>query len=266
MKKIAFCFLINDIIIHDEVWNMFFNNVDANKYNIYIHYKTDKPLQYFNKYKICNCIETNYEDQTIPLAYNVLFRKAFEDDPDNYKFMILSGSCIPLKSFDFIYKKMTNDHYGYFNVCPKSQCFPNCNPLLDYIDYTYISKSHNWFILNRKLVENLCFDKDQILNKYYDKIYAPAEYYYYTYINYLKLDDEVITTSNAANDATTFTNWEGMDYKYPSTRGLKNYSYIEENELNYLLESNCLFGRKFNRECFISLITEKYIDTIENKC
>ena len=39
MKKIAFCFLIYDIINHEELWNIFFQNVDTNKYNIYIHYK-----------------------------------------------------------------------------------------------------------------------------------------------------------------------------------------------------------------------------------
>jgi len=40
-----------------------------------------------------------------------------------------------------------------------------------------------------------------------------------------------------------------MDYKYPSTRGLKNYSSITEDELLYLMNSKCLFGRKFNKDC-----------------
>ena len=34
MKKIAFCFLIYDIINHEELWNIFFKNIDTNKYNI----------------------------------------------------------------------------------------------------------------------------------------------------------------------------------------------------------------------------------------
>ena len=52
MKKIAFCFVIYDIINYEELWNMFFQNVDTNKYNIYIHYKTNTPLKYFEKYKL----------------------------------------------------------------------------------------------------------------------------------------------------------------------------------------------------------------------
>ena len=263
MKKIAFCFLIYDVINHEELWNIFFKNVDQNKYTIYIHYKSNKQLKYFEKYKLTNCIETKYEDQTIPLAYNILFRKAFEDI-NNYKFNMLSGSCIPLKSFDYIYNKLSNDIYGYLNICPQTQCFPNCNSLLNVMDRKFISKSHNWFILNRKIIENLCFDKDEILNKDYKAIYAPAEYYYYTYIKILGLENEIITTQNIADGASTFTNWQGMNYKYASNRGLKNYSIISEDELTYLLNGKSLFGRKFNRECIRSFINKKYIDFISS--
>jgi hypothetical protein len=263
MSKIAFCFLIYDVINCEELWNIFFKNINPAKYSIYIHYKSNKLLKYFEKYKLSNCIETKYEDQTISLAYNVLFREAYLDS-DNYKFIILSGSCVPFKSFDHIYNKITADHYGYFNICPPEQCFPNCNSLLSVMERKYISKSHNWFILNRKLVEKLCFDKDDILNTHYNKIYAPAEYFYYTYIKLLHLEDEILTTHNVANDATTFTNWAGMNYKYPNNRGIKNYTLIIEEEIDYLLNSNCLFGRKFNRECMGSFIKSRYITQISS--
>ena len=265
MKKLAFCFLIYDIINHEELWNIFFKNVDINKYTIYIHYKFKKPLKYFEQYKLKNCIETKYEDQTIPLAYNILFKEAFKDE-NNYKFIILSGSCIPFKSFDFIYCKLTQDHYGYLNVCPQIQCFPNCDSLTRVIDKKFISKSSNWFILNRKLVESLCFNKDDFLNKHYNTVYAPAEYFYYTFIKILNLEDEIITTPNVANDASTFTNWAGMDYKYVSLGGLKNYNSITQDEIQYLMYSKCLFGRKFTSECVSCFINNtdyiQYISSI----
>jgi hypothetical protein len=264
MKKIAFCFLIYDKIIHEELWNIFFDNIDTNKYSIYIHYKIDKPLKYFEKYKLTNCIETKYEDQTIPLAKNILFREAYKNT-DNYKFQMISGSCIPLKSFNFIYDKLIADDYGYLNVSPQNQCFPNCNCLLGVIELKNIAKSHNWFIFNRKLVENLCFDKDEYLNKHYRTIHAPAEYFYYTFIKILELEGEIITTPNVANGATTFTNWQGVDYKYPSFNRLKNYSSVEEEELTYLLDSPSLYGRKFDERCTPSLFNKKYIDCISSK-
>jgi hypothetical protein len=264
MKKLAFCFLIYDIINNEELWNIFFKNIDPDKYTIFIHYKWNKPLKYFDKYKLENCIETKYEDQTIPIAYNILFKKAYENT-DNYKFIILSGACLPFKSFDFIYEKLIIDHYGYFNICPPEQCFPNCNSLLSVIDKKFISKSHNWFILNRKLVENLCFDKDHVLNNYFNKVYAPAEYFYYTYIKLLSLESEIKTTLNSANNATTFTNWAGMDYKYVTYRSLKNYNSISEEEIDYLLKSPCLFGRKFTRDSITSFINKTYLENIASK-
>jgi hypothetical protein len=262
MKKLAFCFLIYDGINHEELWNEFFKNVDPNKYNIYIHYKTDKPLLYFDKYKIKNGIHTNYAENTIVLACNILFRNAYTEDSDNYKFINVSGACIPLKSFDTIYNQLTKDEYGYFNVCPTEQCFPNCNPLLNVIRKNFIAKSHFWSILNRKLVEKLCFDKDGLLNNLYYNIYAPDEHFYYTFIKIMGLESEIITTPNVANDATTFTNWEGMDYKYPSIRDLKNYDKIDKEELLYLLHSKCLFGRKFDKECYPHLHIKEYIEHI----
>ncbi len=69
---------------------------------------------------------------------------------------------------------------------------------------------------------------------------------------------------NEADDATTFTNWEGMDYKYPSNRGLKNYNSISKDELLYLLNSKSLFGRKFTRACISCFSNNDYINHISS--
>lgn len=93
----------------------------------------------------------------------------------------------------------------------------------------------------------------------------PDEHCYITNIFINNLENEIITTLNIAAGATTFINWEGMDYKYVSTKNLKEYSEITEEELLYLLNSNSLFGRKFNRKCIISFINNIYIDFITSK-
>lgn len=260
--KIAFCFLVYDIINHEELWNLFFLNVDTNKYTIYIHYKDNKPLKYFEKYKLNNCIETKYADVTLIHAHRLLFKKAYDEGCD--KIISLSQSCIPFKSFDHVYEFLTKDDYGHFNIMPQKQCFPNCNSLIKYYDKNVIQKSYEWFILNRKTCELiLSYDKEKIDNEY-SSIYAPEEIYFITNIFYNNLQDEIITTPNLSNDATTFTNWEDMDYKYPSNRGLQNYTYITKDELLYLMNSKCLFGRKFTREC-TSLFIKEYIDFIKQK-
>jgi hypothetical protein len=262
MKKIAFCFLIYDCIVNEELWNIFFKNVDSNKYNIYIHYKINQPLKYFEKYKLDNCIETKYVDVSIVHAHNLLFKKAYHDGCD--KIISLSQSCIPFKSFDYIYNFLTKDDFGHFNVMPQSQCFPRCDSLLNYYDISVIQKSYNWFILNRKICESvISYDKQRIDNEYKD-IYCPEEHYFITNIYYNNLQDEIITTPNLANDATTFTNWEGMDYKYPSVSSLKTYYYITDDEMLYLLNSKCLFGRKFDKDCITSN-NKMYVNFITSK-
>ena len=261
--KIAFCFLVYDIINHEELWNLFFQNVDTNKYRIYIHYKLNKPLKYFEKHKLNNCIETKYADVSIIHAHCLLFKKAYDDGCD--KIISLSQACIPFKSFNYIYHFLTKDHFGHFNVMPQTQCFPRCDTLLKYYDKNVIQKSSNWFILNRKICEFIInYDKQQIDNEY-GSVYVPEEIYFITNVFYNNLQDEIIITPNVANDATTFTNWQDMDYKYPSNRGLKNYTFITKDELFYLMNSKCLFGRKFNSECSNSLLNKEYVEFITSK-
>ena len=259
MKKIAFCFLIYDIINHEELWYIFLKNINMNKYNIYIHYKFNKPLKYFEKYKLNNCIITEYGDISLVKAQNLLLQEALKDN--NNHFIFISNSCIPFKSFEYIYNNL-NENYSYFNIAPHALCFPRCNPILNFIDKKYIQKAGQWCILNRKHAEIMLNKNDYI--KWFNYSFAPDEHCYITNIFYNNLQDEIITTPNLSNNATTFINWSDMNYKYPSTEGLKNYSSITEEELIYLMNSKCLFGRKFSVECINSLINIKYINFIKS--
>jgi hypothetical protein len=103
------------------------------------------------------------------------------------------------------------------------------------------------------------------INNIYGNIQSPEEHYFLTLVYLNNLQNKVIITHNLSNDATTFTNWEGMDYKYVSTKDLKDYMSITEEEIIYLLNSKCLFGRKFNSECYSSLNNKIYIDFITSK-
>jgi len=245
MKKIAFCFLIYDIINHENLWNEFFQNVDKNKYNIYIHYKNNTPLLYFEKFKLKNCIYTQYEHISIVHAQNLLLQNALLDS-DNQHFIFVSNSCVPFKSFEHIYNSLSTKH-SYFNICPQFQCLQRCKHLLNDSNKHFIQKSSQWCILNKKHASLMLSHTDYF--DWFKDISAPDEHCYISNIFCHNLQDEIITTPNVAHDATTFTNWEGHDYPFPSQYGLKNYSSISENELRFLLESKSFFGRKFNPEC-----------------
>ncbi len=176
----------------------------------------------------------------------MLISKALEDC-DNKTFILLSGSCIPFKNFNYVYDNLDTS-YSYFNIAPHSACFPRCNNALQYLGENYIQKASQWCILNRKHAD-LMIKEEANYVKWFEKCDNSDEHCYITTIYHNKLEKEIITTPNIAKDATTFVNWQGMDYKYPSYFGLKNYSYISKDELIYLLQSMSLFGRKFNKNC-----------------
>lgn len=245
MKKIAFCFLIYDVINQENIWHLFFKNIDKNKYNIYIHYKWDKPLQHLEKYKLKNCIPTEYGHITIVDAYNLMIKEGLKD-PDTSHFIFLSGSCIPLKSFEHVYSFL-DEKYSYFNVAPQSQCFPRQRYALKFVNRKFLQKSSNWYILNRKHAEIVVYNT--VYLKWFQPQNSPEEHAHLTYLYYAGLDYEIVKSDNSPTEATTFTNWSDMNYKYPSMRGIKNYEFISQEELSYLLSKPCLFGRKFNKEC-----------------
>jgi hypothetical protein len=243
MKRIAFCFLIYDIINHEELWHLFFKTIDVKKYTIYIHYKINVPLKYFEKYKLKNCIQTRYAHISLVEAQNLLLETAVNDGND--QFIFISNSCIPLKSFKYIYDYL-NENYSYFNIAEHSSCFPRCNSVLQYIKKEHIQKASQWCILNKKHAKIIIDDKRYI--RWFNTISTPDEHCYISLLYYNTLQNELITTPNIAT-GTTFINWEGMDYIYVSISGLKNYNSISDEELEYLLDSKSLFGRKFTREC-----------------
>lgn len=133
-------------------------------------------------------------------------------------------------------------------------CFPRCNSLLDKRIYAKedIQKSSNWFILNRTTCQMILSYTKEEIDAIYSKIDSPEEHYFITTIYANKLQNEIITTPNLTDGATTFINWHDMDYKLRDLddNGLKNYSHISNDEIEHLCKAPCLFGRKFNAECF----------------
>jgi hypothetical protein len=277
MNKLAFIFLIYSTINHESIWYKFFKNVDKTRYNIYIHYKTDIKLEFFDEYKVKNIINTKYADISIVKAQNYMLNEALID-VNNTHFIFLSGSCIPFKSFDYIYNVL-DSKFSYFHIADKKECLPDCREALNYIDIKYLNKASQWCILNKKhsilLINGANYYKHvhnhNTLNYlvWFNNSYAPDELCYLTFLARVfnnKLENEIIATyyNKPPEYATTFANWEGMNYKYVSHNELKNYVYISENELIHLINSPCLFGRKFKHTTSLSLRHNYYINHISS--
>lgn len=264
IKKLGFCFLIYDIINLEELWYKFFKGVDSRKYGIYIHYKTNKPLKYFESNKINQCIPTQYGGVTLIHAHNLIFKAAYDDGC--YKIISLSQACIPLKSFRYIYNALTKDNLSHFNTAPQNQCFPRCNSLIPIYPLEHIQKSSNWFILNRRGFEESVKKAPHDIDKIFGNVLAAEEHYFIMCMYSGGLLDQIVEHKGPCNEYTTFTNWGGDSYPWPSTKWVKEYTTIGQQELLFLLfSSSCLFGRKFQPECYESLNHPTYLDFVMTK-
>lgn len=252
VKKIAFLFLVYDKINHEDIWKSFFSQDNDNRHSIYIHYKDRFESKYFNNYKLPECIETKWGDISLVKAQNLLLSYAI-NDPENKLFIFCSGSCVPFKTFDYVYNSL-NEKYSYFNMAPDEECFPRCRNALKYINRKYIKKASQWCILNRKHT-NLILGSDIYLKWFNDTV--GDEHCYITYLHCIGIENEIIATYNASNSATTFTNWPHIRYMYPHREpNIKNYKVITAEEILYLLGSKCLFGRKFDQICDLTLLNK----------
>jgi len=250
MKRLAFLFLIYDEINHEDIWWRFFQGVDITKYKVLVHYKYQKPLRYFENCKIKNCVSTEYADISICAATQLLYQEALKDD-HVFKLILVSQSCVPLKSFDYVYEELCADEFSKFNKS-NSCVLKHIKNAPDILNRNEVLKTSQWSILHR-FDAQICAEDTEYRELFKD-CYAPDEYLFSTILNRY-VAQNLVLTDDLTEGATTFTNWKGRPYRFPNEtfNELKNYDNISLRELNYLIQSPCLFGRKFNKECLVDL-------------
>jgi hypothetical protein len=241
---LAFCFLIYDTIHAEDLWARFFEGVDQNHYQVYVHYKTQAPLRHFEHCKLAACVPTAHWHVSLVQAQNRLLEAALAH-PCTTHCLFVSHACVPLKTFAQVQAALAPG-LSYFNRCPDAQCFPRCDPVP--LPREAIKKASQWCILARAHAE-LLVNTDEYLPWFDRPGIPPDEHAYITYLHWRGKAAELVETPNSAEGATTFNNWPDMDYRYVSTHGLKHYSWISPEELAHLRASPCLFGRKFLPEC-----------------
>ena len=107
-KKIAFLFLTMDSVKHERLWEEFFSIADDKKYTIYAHPAsiTKKTPDWIKNNKV-KVDKTSWCSINLVKAQCNMIEKAM-GDRHNTHFMLLSGDCIPLYTFNETYKKVTS--------------------------------------------------------------------------------------------------------------------------------------------------------------
>lgn len=141
--KIAFLFLTIDDIHFPHIWNKYFESVDKDKYSIYIHPKNPLNANWHNERIISELHPTEWGK--ITKAYIALLSAAFTDE-DNQRFITISESCVPIRTFDALYAAIFHDNMSWIKQMKISK--------YDYSERLKIISDETGHVSNRRFMKH----------------------------------------------------------------------------------------------------------------
>ena len=244
MKKIAFLFLTLDNVNFPKIWDEYFKGHE-NKYNIYIHPKYPEKVSWHKENIIKNLKETAWG--FITKAYIELMKAALEDK-DNFKFITLSETCLPIQSFDNLYDKLTQDDDSWIKLMKITKY--KFNEVLKKAPGKFI---HHYarFCLNRHYVKKLLMNRDRL--DFFYNMHIADEYFLSIIYPLRHFKDKEIT----------FDDWE---YTEKLKETLKNNikKLYEEQEQNNNINNNDKIEELRNKVKHIAGHPKTIIDVSED--
>lgn len=116
-KKVAFMFLTTSSGLPlADLWDAFFNKTPQNLYNIYVHGESSSNGGVFVNRVLVKSKPTSRQTPTLISAARRVLAHALLHDPSNYMFVVLSPSCIPLRSFNFTYNVLSQSNRSFIEI------------------------------------------------------------------------------------------------------------------------------------------------------
>ncbi|KAL4360071.1 hypothetical protein AHAS_Ahas08G0140700 [Arachis hypogaea] len=117
-------FLTTSTLPFAPLWESFFNNAPKTHFTIYVHvdptmFKWKPPYSSVFHDRLIFSKHTARHSPALAAAARRLLSSALVDDRDNYMFILLSGSCIPLHSFHFTYHALANSNKSFIEIAPQ---------------------------------------------------------------------------------------------------------------------------------------------------
>jgi hypothetical protein len=242
MCKIAVCFLVYDNISQPLAWKYFYN-LAKGKCNFYIHRKNrDNIIDGFEKETVEWHHETGWGTIESIQTIIKLFDEALSDK-DNTRFVVVSGSCIPVLDFNTINQFIFNQSKSIISKYKKKDklYFKSRYDLIDndYFTYTDLFKCDaQGSIFNRNDTELFVQTIDKYL-PYFSKCKCIDETYFATvlYINKIKILN-YHTIYKTRNTQIQFDN-----------RPIYLNS-ISDFDMMTIVRAGVLFARKFDQTAF----------------
>lgn len=265
-NKIAFLFLTYNNLKREDIWNRFFdindNNISkyANKFTIYNHSKEpEKVTNKLIKHKhIPEHINTCWGCPNLVEA-NILMLKNALKDKKNKKFILVSGSCIPIVSFNTFYNEVMKDDKSIINI--RHNINPErydkiTNPSFKKDEFT--KHSGSGLILNIKHAKLLVLHDVDDLKKNWKNVFASDEHYFG---NILRVLDTNFNINHKVTDPKpTFDIWKKNELNKTNlndtdiiTDSYINISKITNKAIDEIRDKKFLLIRKVNEKTEIDI-------------
>lgn len=232
IPKIALCFLVRDKPHNRNLWEPFIND---RRFNIYIHSSFEQNNEW-SKYYIEERVPTTWSN--CMLAQKTLLERACDSDIANYKFVVLSESCIPIQSPDFVYNTLIEDNQSYVPHVPAWFGPEISSRYLTSIPRENFFIGSQFFIINRDICLLLKEDND-VIHKV-AKYMIDCEQYIATYLSLRGKLGSVTNKELTFLDWGRTTNGGASPYLFPAS--LDDY---DRNALKTAQQNGKLFARKF---------------------
>ncbi|KAI4380571.1 hypothetical protein MLD38_006748 [Melastoma candidum] len=165
--KIAFMFLSTGSLPFEKLWDKFFQGHEG-RFAVYVHASKEKPV-HVSRYFINRDIRSEqviWGKISMVDAERRLLAFALKD-PDNQHFVLLSDSCVPLHTFDYVYDYLMHTNISFID------CFSDPGPhgngryserMLPEVEKKDFRKGAQWFTMKRQhalivLADNLYYSK-----------------------------------------------------------------------------------------------------------
>ena len=252
MSKVAFLALTDSSFQRDDIMKAFFNQADADKYNLYIHNKTPlKSNNYFAKYAIPDSykVETQWAHYSLELATVKLMRYALEHDSENSRFILITDSHIPLQNMTDTCR-LIHELFpvASFHILGR-QPYPNRN-LEKFVDHSSNNPLMNvkcdlafsqWFICNRDDAAAYVKAEPELRHHFNLKDNCfPDEYYFPLLTVHLGLKYQIRNHC--------YIDWKNMTEASLIAKGYRNtpltYQFVNTAFIYKLRQAGLLFLRK----------------------
>ncbi|KAK8965407.1 hypothetical protein KSP40_PGU004512 [Platanthera guangdongensis] len=210
IPKVAFMFLTPGSLPFEKLWEKFFEGHDG-KYSIYVHASRETPVHVSPIFvgRDIRSAKVVWGKISMVDAEKRLLANALQDT-HNQQFVLLSDSCIPLHSFDYVYRYLIHTNLSFID------CFEDPGPLgtgryttqmnPEVVENSF-RKGSQWFSVKRKhalliLADYLYYTKFKLYckpgmeggNCYADEHYLPTLFY-------------MIDPTGIANWSVTHVDW-----------------------------------------------------------